>query len=84
MFIPCNHHPDPSVPVFLLFQTQEQTEVLENLKQELATSKQELHIVQGSLETSAQVSISSFLFLLLAFPSSFGIAVTQHPSPSSI
>ncbi|XP_046522279.1 huntingtin-interacting protein 1 isoform X5 [Equus quagga] len=36
------------------WKTQEQTEVLENLKQELATSKQELHIVQGSLETSAQ------------------------------
>uniref|UniRef100_A0A8D0TFR8 Huntingtin-interacting protein 1 n=1 Tax=Sus scrofa TaxID=9823 RepID=A0A8D0TFR8_PIG len=34
--------------------TQEQTEVLESLKQELATSKQELQIVQGSLETSAQ------------------------------
>uniref|UniRef100_A0A8D0TRG8 I/LWEQ domain-containing protein n=1 Tax=Sus scrofa TaxID=9823 RepID=A0A8D0TRG8_PIG len=33
---------------------QEQTEVLESLKQELATSKQELQIVQGSLETSAQ------------------------------
>uniref|UniRef100_A0A8D0TFZ4 Huntingtin-interacting protein 1-related protein n=1 Tax=Sus scrofa TaxID=9823 RepID=A0A8D0TFZ4_PIG len=35
-------------------ETQEQTEVLESLKQELATSKQELQIVQGSLETSAQ------------------------------
>uniref|UniRef100_A0A8C6D0G8 Huntingtin interacting protein 1 n=1 Tax=Moschus moschiferus TaxID=68415 RepID=A0A8C6D0G8_MOSMO len=34
--------------------TQEQTEVLENLKQELATSKHELQIVQGSLENSAQ------------------------------
>uniref|UniRef100_A0A8C9KTL0 Huntingtin-interacting protein 1-related protein n=1 Tax=Panthera tigris altaica TaxID=74533 RepID=A0A8C9KTL0_PANTA len=34
--------------------TQEQTEVLDNLKQELATSKQELQIVQSSLETSAQ------------------------------
>uniref|UniRef100_A0A452UCE7 Huntingtin-interacting protein 1-related protein n=1 Tax=Ursus maritimus TaxID=29073 RepID=A0A452UCE7_URSMA len=39
--------------------TQEQTEVLESLKQELATSKQELQIVRGSLETSAQVSITS-------------------------
>nr|XP_045731513.1 huntingtin-interacting protein 1 isoform X4 [Mirounga angustirostris] len=38
----------------LLRKTQEQTEVLESLKQELATSKQELQIVQGSLETSAQ------------------------------
>nr|KAF6489618.1 huntingtin interacting protein 1 [Molossus molossus] len=36
------------------WKTQEQTEVLENLKQELATSKQELQIVQGSLETAAQ------------------------------
>nr|KAF6354953.1 huntingtin interacting protein 1 [Myotis myotis] len=34
--------------------TQEQTEVLENLKQELATSKQELQVVQGSLEMAAQ------------------------------
>ncbi|KAM8777022.1 huntingtin-interacting protein 1 [Rhynchonycteris naso] len=33
---------------------QEQTEVLENLKQELATSKQEFQIVQSSLEASAQ------------------------------
>lgn len=59
MFIPGNHHPDQSAPIFLLFQTQEQTEVLESLKQELATSKQELQIVRGSLETSAQVSITS-------------------------
>lgn len=62
MFIPCNHQPDQGAPVFL-FQTQEQTEVLENLKQELATSKQELQIVQGSLETSALVSTISFLSL---------------------
>ncbi|KAM9583382.1 huntingtin-interacting protein 1 isoform 2-T2 [Trichechus inunguis] len=36
------------------WKTQEQTEVLESLKQELATNKQELHVLQGSLETSAQ------------------------------
>lgn len=63
MFIPCNYYPDQGAPEFLLFQTQEQTEVLENLKQELATSKQELQIVQGSLEASAQVSTTSFLSL---------------------
>uniref|UniRef100_G3UI31 Huntingtin-interacting protein 1 n=1 Tax=Loxodonta africana TaxID=9785 RepID=G3UI31_LOXAF len=34
--------------------TQEQTEVLESLKTELATNKQELQVLQGSLETSAQ------------------------------
>ncbi|XP_006155020.1 huntingtin-interacting protein 1 [Tupaia chinensis] len=34
--------------------TQEQLEVLENLKQELTASKQELQVLQGSLETSAQ------------------------------
>uniref|UniRef100_F7IAE1 Huntingtin interacting protein 1 n=1 Tax=Callithrix jacchus TaxID=9483 RepID=F7IAE1_CALJA len=34
--------------------TQEQLEVLESLKQELATSQQELQVLQGSLETSAQ------------------------------
>lgn len=68
MFIPCNHHPDQGAPVFLLFQTQEQTEVLENLKQELATSKQELQIVQGSLETAAQVSATFFIPLPYPFP----------------
>uniref|UniRef100_A0A8D0TG51 Huntingtin-interacting protein 1-related protein n=1 Tax=Sus scrofa TaxID=9823 RepID=A0A8D0TG51_PIG len=40
--------------IYFGIKTQEQTEVLESLKQELATSKQELQIVQGSLETSAQ------------------------------
>ncbi|XP_063461998.1 huntingtin-interacting protein 1 isoform X3 [Pan paniscus] len=34
--------------------TQEQLEVLESLKQELATSQRELQVLQGSLETSAQ------------------------------
>ncbi|XP_073931809.1 huntingtin-interacting protein 1 isoform X2 [Castor canadensis] len=34
--------------------TQEQQEVVESLKQELATSRQELHVLHGSLETSAQ------------------------------
>nr|KAF6366303.1 huntingtin interacting protein 1 [Pipistrellus kuhlii] len=34
--------------------TQEQTEVLENLKLELATSKEELRVVQSSLEIAAQ------------------------------
>ncbi|XP_028937790.1 huntingtin-interacting protein 1 isoform X2 [Ornithorhynchus anatinus] len=34
--------------------TQEQTEVLETLKRELAASKQELQTVKGTLETSAQ------------------------------
>ena len=58
VFIPRSHHLDHNTPVFLLIQTQEQTEVLENLKQELATSKQELQIVQGSLENSAQVSVA--------------------------
>uniref|UniRef100_A0A2K6DTS0 Huntingtin-interacting protein 1 n=1 Tax=Macaca nemestrina TaxID=9545 RepID=A0A2K6DTS0_MACNE len=35
-------------------ETQEQLEVLESLKQELATSQRELQVLQGSLETSAQ------------------------------
>ncbi|CAO2629949.1 Huntingtin-interacting protein 1 [Lemmus lemmus] len=34
--------------------TQEQQDVLENLKQELATSRQELQVLHSSLETSAQ------------------------------
>ncbi|XP_008046655.1 huntingtin-interacting protein 1 [Carlito syrichta] len=34
--------------------TQEQLEVLENLKQELATSQRELQVLKGRLETSAQ------------------------------
>ncbi|XP_006859750.1 PREDICTED: huntingtin-interacting protein 1 isoform X2 [Chrysochloris asiatica] len=34
--------------------TQEQVEVLESLKQELTTNKQELQVLQGNLETSAQ------------------------------
>ncbi|KAL0605545.1 Huntingtin-interacting protein 1 [Plecturocebus cupreus] len=34
--------------------TQEQLEVLESLKQELATSQRELQVLQGNLETSAQ------------------------------
>ncbi|XP_011785715.1 PREDICTED: huntingtin-interacting protein 1 isoform X3 [Colobus angolensis palliatus] len=34
--------------------TQEQLEVLESLKQELATSQRELQVLQGSLETSVQ------------------------------
>ncbi|XP_063524277.1 huntingtin-interacting protein 1 isoform X4 [Pongo pygmaeus] len=37
--------------------TQEQLEVLESLKQELATSQRELQVLQGSLETSAQESM---------------------------
>nr|XP_024653354.1 huntingtin-interacting protein 1 [Macaca nemestrina] len=53
-YILCHYHPDQSPSVFLLFQTQEQLEVLESLKQELATSQRELQVLQGSLETSAQ------------------------------
>lgn len=60
VFIPCAHHPDQGAPVVLPFQTQEQMEVLENLKQELASSKQELQIAQGSLDTCAQVGAASF------------------------
>lgn len=36
-------------------QSQEQAEVLETLKQELAASKQELQVLQGTLESSTQV-----------------------------
>ncbi|KAL2297188.1 hypothetical protein Nmel_016482, partial [Mimus melanotis] len=37
-----------------LLQSQEQAEVLEMLKQELATSRQELQVLQGTLESSTQ------------------------------
>lgn len=50
--------PSYSVPVLPVFQTQEQQDVLENLKHELATSRQELQVLHSSLETSAQVSHS--------------------------
>lgn len=38
-----------------LLQSQEQAEVLETLKRELAASRQELQVVQGTLESSTQV-----------------------------
>lgn len=38
-------------------QSQEQAEVLEMLKQELAASKQELQVLQGTLESSTQVRV---------------------------
>lgn len=38
-----------------LLQSQEQAEVLETLKRELATSRQELQVLQGTLESSTQV-----------------------------
>lgn len=38
-----------------LLQSQEQAEVLEMLKRELATSRQELQVLQGTLESSTQV-----------------------------
>lgn len=50
--------PSYGAPVLPVFQTQEQQDVLENLKHELATSRQELQVLHSSLETSAQVSHS--------------------------
>lgn len=40
-----------------LLQSQEQAEVLETLKRELAASRQELQVLQGTLESSTQVRV---------------------------
>lgn len=65
--------PSYSVPVLPPFQTQEQQDVLENLKHELATSRQELQGLHSSLETSAQVSHSPF-------PSPWCLSPSRVPS----